>query len=254
MEHALCDRPERGISHYGRLHNWLWFNDGYHAEHHRWPGLHWTRLPGRRARLVAPESQFAPALRWIERLAKPLNRAQGAALGWLERLPFRFVAIRRFMIETHQSAFRAVLKQLPAEPRTIGIVGGGLFPRTLLVLRQLLPEARLTVIDSSAANVARARAFLTQIGFAHAQVEFRIELFDPCAHDSFDLLVVPLGFVGDRRASLTARGFVATHDWIWRRADGGGAVISWLLLKRLNLHAPRLAERCVEPLSLPEAA
>jgi fatty acid desaturase len=31
--------------HYGgNLYNWLWFNNGYHAEHHFRPKLHWTRM------------------------------------------------------------------------------------------------------------------------------------------------------------------------------------------------------------------
>src|SRR5690348_91761 len=32
-------------SHYGRLYNLLCCNDGYHAEHHANPAVHWTRLP-----------------------------------------------------------------------------------------------------------------------------------------------------------------------------------------------------------------
>src|SRR5438093_1490171 len=44
-EHASSTE---GVSFHARLYNRLWFNDGYHAEHHRSPGEHWTRLPSRR--------------------------------------------------------------------------------------------------------------------------------------------------------------------------------------------------------------
>lgn len=56
------DGHTAGIDHHGRLHNLLWLNDGYHAEHHRWPGAHWTQLPARRLP-DAPRSPWVPVLR-----------------------------------------------------------------------------------------------------------------------------------------------------------------------------------------------
>ena len=33
-----------GVSSYGRLYNLFWFNNGYHAEHHYQPQVHWTKM------------------------------------------------------------------------------------------------------------------------------------------------------------------------------------------------------------------
>jgi fatty acid desaturase len=33
-----------GVSSYNRLYNWTWMNNGYHAEHHYRPKLHWTKM------------------------------------------------------------------------------------------------------------------------------------------------------------------------------------------------------------------
>jgi len=33
-----------GVSAYGKLYNWTWFYNGYHAEHHFRPKVHWTRM------------------------------------------------------------------------------------------------------------------------------------------------------------------------------------------------------------------
>ncbi len=33
-----------GVSSYGRIYNWIWFNNGYHAEHHYRPRHHWTKM------------------------------------------------------------------------------------------------------------------------------------------------------------------------------------------------------------------
>ncbi len=33
-----------GVSNYGFLYNLIWFNNGYHAEHHYRPRIHWTKM------------------------------------------------------------------------------------------------------------------------------------------------------------------------------------------------------------------
>jgi fatty acid desaturase len=33
-----------GVSSYHRLYNLIWFNNGYHAEHHFRPKQHWTEM------------------------------------------------------------------------------------------------------------------------------------------------------------------------------------------------------------------
>jgi fatty acid desaturase len=47
LEHYGC-RPgnpfANSVSSYNRLYNWLWFNNGYHQEHHWDPKVHWTQM------------------------------------------------------------------------------------------------------------------------------------------------------------------------------------------------------------------
>lgn len=47
-----------GVSTYARLYNWAWFRNGYHAEHHYRPRLHWTRLADLH-RAIAAEQRAA---------------------------------------------------------------------------------------------------------------------------------------------------------------------------------------------------
>jgi fatty acid desaturase len=47
-----------GVSTYAPVYNWLWFNNGHHAEHHYRPAVHWTRLPALR-RAVSAEQEAA---------------------------------------------------------------------------------------------------------------------------------------------------------------------------------------------------
>ncbi len=38
------DREHNAVSCYSRFYNWIWFNNGYHQEHHFRPQVHWTRI------------------------------------------------------------------------------------------------------------------------------------------------------------------------------------------------------------------
>ena len=205
-------------SHYGWLYNWFFFNDGYHAEHHRHPGEHWTRLPAE-PRAEARASRWPPVLRWLD----------AVSLESLERLVLRSPRLQRFVVARHERAFAALLPRLPPV-RRVTIVGGGLFPRTALVVQRLLPDARLTIVDAQRDHLDIAATFLA------GRVELQHRLFDPAVPDPADLIVIPLAFIGDRdRVYRHPPASVAVvHDWMWR-PRGGGARVSWLLLKRLNL-------------------
>lgn len=59
LEHYGATPGNRGtdsVSCYNRLYNLIWFNHGYHQEHHLRPQVHWTRMPELRE-LLPPESQ-----------------------------------------------------------------------------------------------------------------------------------------------------------------------------------------------------
>jgi hypothetical protein len=226
-------------SHYGWLYNLLFFNDGYHVEHHRRPGVHWTRLPLESVP-EARRSRWPPVLRWLEaadehgrkpraRAADEHRRTPIGLLEFMERIALRSRLIQRYLISAHERAFRALLPGLPTADR-IMIVGGGLYPRTALILRKLCPQASLVIVDASRDHLDVARAFLSE------PVQLREHFFDPRFDDGGDVVVIPLSFFGNRddiyrnppaRAALV-------HDWLWN-VRGRGVRVSWLLLKRLNL-------------------
>jgi fatty acid desaturase len=65
--HGYFEHAGGTTSNYGGLYNFVFFNDGYHVEHHANPSLHWTRMrqesPG-----SARTSRWPAVLRWIELL------------------------------------------------------------------------------------------------------------------------------------------------------------------------------------------
>ena len=210
-------------SHYGRLYNLVCFNDGYHVEHHAAPGVHWTMLP-RRLAPSARTSRWPPLLRWLDALN----------LDALERLVLHSRVLQRLVLHAHRRAFARLLPALPPVGRVV-IVGGGLFPRTALILRELLPSARIVIVDASPDNLQLARA---RVGPGIDCELWRYRCGDDlhAAGGPCDLLVIPLAFDGDREAIYQrppARA-VIVHDWIWR-PRGATSVVSPALFKRINL-------------------
>ena len=208
-------------SHYGALYNLLLFNDGYHAEHHSNPATHWRSLPTR-VEPAARASVWPAPLRWMEAFS----------LEGLERLTLRWAPLRRFVLRSHERAFRELTSDLgPIE--TVAIVGGGLFPRTALIAQRLHPDARISLIDWNAANLDEARR---RLGDRAGNIEFVHAPFDPAVPAECDLLVIPLSLSGNREAiyARPAGPAVLVHDWIWRKR-GSSRIVSWWLLKRMNL-------------------
>ncbi|HWB11358.1 MAG TPA: fatty acid desaturase [Pirellulales bacterium] len=236
--HGHYEHAGGTVSHYGRLYNWMFFNDGYHCEHHARPGRSWRALPQLRA-AAARTSRWPAVLRWLDDLpGRHRLRPVCGLLNMLERLVLRSPACQAFVVRCHARALTRLATRL-GRPRTVAIVGGGLFPRTALVVRRVLPEAELTVIDASPANLRAAH------GLVRPPVRWVDAWYDPQRHGGFDLVVFPLAYVGDREALYASppAPVVLIHDWIWRRR-GRGVVVSFWLLKRLNLVEACEPRRC----------
>ncbi len=238
-EHVRETTRGMGVSYYNRCYNFFWFNDGYHTEHHLFPRCHWSeisRQPLSKEQLSI--SAFPPLLRWIADLPLLLNRLQSRGLGHFERLALRSNRLQRWLISVHQRAFSALLLEIPETRRQhVVIVGGGLFPRTLLALLDLLPQTAFTIIEKETTHIQEAQTVLQTHPNALDRVSFvKADFMIEHAHHA-DILILPLAFVGDRAALYrqipTPYAFI--HDWIWQRKTPKSASISWWLLKRLNL-------------------
>jgi Fatty acid desaturase len=221
--HGHYEHAAGTTNHYGRVYNALCFNDGYHVEHHRYPGVHWTRLPALRD-ADARSSPWPAPLRWADDMCRWMLDA-------LERIALRSRILQRALIRVHADAFASLAPDIRGA-RSIAIVGGGLFPRTACVLKRLSPAARITIIDASRDNLERARAFLDrddEVRFVHAR-------FSTAEPSAFDAVVIPLSFDGDRSAIYAhpPAPLVIVHDWIWRKR-GESRIVSIALMKRVNL-------------------
>jgi hypothetical protein len=216
--HGYYEHARGTTSHYGKLYNLLFLNDGYHVEHHAHLAEHWTRLPHWTHPGISG-SRWPAILRWLDT----------PVLEMLERGVLHSHMLQRFVIWRHEAAFRRLLPKL-TQVRQVAIVGGGLFPRTLLILERLLPQARFVVIDHSAANIARAQSMV------NGDARFIHQTYAPSLVEGADLVVIPLSFIGDWEAIYQhpPASAVVIHDWLWRQR-GQSTIVSWFLLKRMNL-------------------
>jgi len=220
--HGYFEHAHGTKSNYGILYNAPFFNDGYHVEHHSWPAEHWSRLPGHIVR-GARTSRWPSVLRWME----VVN------LEMLERVALRSSVLQRLLLTTHERALRRLLPKFH-RVRTVQIVGGGMFPRTAILLRRLLPEADITIMDGNLKSIETAKGFIT------GDIKLIHESFESVHSVNADLVVIPLSFIGDRDAvyKKPPAATVLIHDWIWAKRGAfcrKGAVVSPWLLKRLNL-------------------
>src|SRR5207247_1235173 len=96
-------------------------------------------------------SRWPAVFRWLEH----------ASLDGLEEWVLRCAVLRRFVLRVHERALARVLARMPA-PRRVIIIGGGLFPRTALLLRHLVPEANLVIVDARPDRLESARAWVDE--------------------------------------------------------------------------------------------
>lgn len=221
-----------------RWWNALLLNDGLHDEHHRRPSRHWRDLGGETSPRVRT-SPWPPPLRWLGCLSI------GNGLDAAERLLLRWPWLRARVLAAHRRALQRVLVDVPA-PARIVVVGGGLFPRSALLLRERFPRAAITVLDQEPRHLAAARPLLPQ------DVVGVVGTFTPGERLDADLVVLPLALRGHKRAwrSAPPAPYVLVHDWLWC-APGRGARVAWWLGKRMHVVAsrpqPAVVAACPDP-------
>src|SRR5579864_4408703 len=134
-----------------------------------------------------------------------------------------------YHVARHERALKALVPILPSVSR-VTVVGGGLFPRTAVVLKRVMPWAAVTIVDMREANLGIARRILGD------GVRFECRQYDPGRPEDADLVIIPLAFRGDRDRVYRHPNapVILIHDWLWVRHQPS-ARVSWLLVKRLNL-------------------
>ena len=127
--HAEHARAAAGVDYHGRIYNRLWFNDGFHAAHHRAPGADWRRPRPATAARTTRVSRLPPALRWAEALPALANRAAPRRSTGSSASRRTSPLVRRHLLRAHAAAFAALLSPAERERiRTVTVIGGASVP------------------------------------------------------------------------------------------------------------------------------
>ena len=97
--------------------------------------------------------------------------------------------------------------------------------------RHVLPDAQLVVIDASEESLRLGRSMLPD-----AAIEWRAARWSPADERDFDLVVLPLAFVG--AAPTPTRAVHLVHAWWTDRRGDRSVPVSFALFKRLSVLLP----------------
>jgi hypothetical protein len=133
-------------SHYGWFYNFLFFNDGYHVEHHQKPTRHWSDLRAQRAHVAA--SRWPAVLRWLERIN----------LESLERIVLRSRCCRNLCCACIGAHSSGCSRTCPRHDRLAWLAARSFRARPCCS-RNSFPATTVTVIDSNEKHIEIAAHF-----------------------------------------------------------------------------------------------
>lgn len=187
-----------------------------------------------------------------------------SALNILEYTTMNIPFIRDWVLAVHHSAFDRLLPGLNFN--RILVVGGGIYPRTAIIMKSLYPHAHITIQDKSRESLKIAESYLQRI-HQELNISYLHEEYTPTSYStvsastytteyatyygtnittvstttspsvSQDLVIYPLAFQykSPCRPPPTQCTRVR-HCWIWENTDTyRSTVVSYLLLKKIVL-------------------
>jgi hypothetical protein len=188
------------------------------------------------------------------------------ALNILEYMTLNLPIIRNWVLVVHHNAFKRLLKGKRFE--RILVVGGGIYPRTAIVLKRMCPYAQVTIQDMSRESLKVAEAYLKRtrnelnISFLHREyaptdastiystvysteystvygtmynsnTTYATTTSTVCP---YDLVVYPLALQCSTLIKSPSSCLNVRHCWIWENTDTKrSTIVSYLLLKKLVL-------------------
>ena len=164
----------------------------------------------------------------------------------VERIIMNIPFLRDWILYTHESAIRQLFSSEEQAPQRIVVIGGGIFPRTAIIMKKLFPESQIIIQDMNEGSLKLAENYLRKTN-NEGNIYYFNSMYDGTVHGTKNgsaygncsgsiygtIMVFPLAFRG---MSINSKSPYKTvkHCWIWENEPCvKQCIVSYFLMKKV---------------------
>lgn len=157
----------------------------------------------------------------------------------LEYITIKIPFLRNWVLNVHERAICNLLSlDVQEPPIRFVVVGGGIFPRTAIIIRRLFPDAQIVIQDMNLKSLRFAENYLRNMHITE-DVIYSHTIYDGINYDAASesiygtVVILPLAFRGEigQTAFKTLK-----HCWIWDTDYcEKQCLVSYFLLKKIKV-------------------
>lgn len=120
--------------------------------------------------------------------------------------------------------------------QTIHIVGGSVFPRTVIAMRELYPNAKIIVTEQFQHHIDLAKEYLRAHHYPTGNITFIHGKFTADHSLPCDLIILPLDYEGEMPTNAPV---IVQHLFLTDTPSDDSTLFSYLNMSNMHLYEPR---------------
>lgn len=159
----------------------------------------------------------------------------------LEYITMNISYLRNWVLKVHETAFSNIFAlDLIEPPIRFIIVGGGIFPRTAIIIRNMFPDAQIVIQDMNHKSLECAENYMKDLGITDNIIYFKSRYtgvnYDVASESVYGTVVIlPLAFRGGEICQTTFK--TVKHCWLWENHPcEKDSIVSYFLLKKIVMY------------------
>lgn len=160
----------------------------------------------------------------------------------LEKITIKIPFLRDWVLGVHERALYKLLElDLYEPPIRFIVVGGGIFPRTAIILRKLFPDAQIIIQDMNHKSLRCAENYMRNINITD-DIIYLNSIYNGTYIDltlenlNSTVVILPLAFRGKIGIAKPITYKTLKHCWIWDTDPyEKQSLVSYFLLKKIKV-------------------